>query len=110
MNWNTNWREQAWQSLDETWDLVIVGGGITGAGLLHEAARLGLRALLVEQRDFAWGTSSRSSKLVHGGLRYLKTGQVGLTRASVQGREQLLAEGPGLVLSLIHISEPTRPY
>ena len=97
MNWNTNWREQAWQSLDETWDLVIVGGGITGAGLLHEAARLGLRALLVEQRDFAWGTSSRSSKLVHGGLRYLKTGQVGLTRASVQGREQLLAEGPGLV-------------
>ena len=97
MNWNTNWREQAWASLDEAWDLLIVGGGITGAGILHEASRLGLRALLVEQRDFAWGTSSRSSKLVHGGLRYLKTGQVGLTRASVQGREQLLAEGPGLV-------------
>jgi glycerol-3-phosphate dehydrogenase len=97
MNWNANWREQAWGSLSETWDLLIVGGGITGAGILHEAARLGLRALLVEQRDFAWGTSSRSSKLVHGGLRYLKTGQVGLTRASVQGREQLLAEGPGLV-------------
>ena len=97
MNWNANWREQAWKSLDGQWDLLIVGGGITGAGILHEAARLGLRALLVEQRDFAWGTSSRSSKLVHGGLRYLKTGQVGLTRASVQGREQLLAEGPGLV-------------
>ena len=97
MNWNTNWREQAWANLDGEWDLLIVGGGITGAGILHEAARLGLRALLVEQRDFAWGTSSRSSKLVHGGLRYLKTGQVGLTRASVQGREQLLAEGPGLV-------------
>ena len=97
MNWNANWREQAWASLDEAWDLLIVGGGITGAGILHEASRLGLRALLVEQRDFAWGTSSRSSKLVHGGLRYLKTGQVGLTRASVQGREQLLAEGPGLV-------------
>ena len=97
MNWNTNWREQVWAGLDDEWDLLIVGGGITGAGILHEAARLGLRALLVEQRDFAWGTSSRSSKLVHGGLRYLKTGQVGLTRASVQGREQLLAEGPGLV-------------
>ena len=97
MNWNANYREQAWANLDGEWDLLIVGGGITGAGILHEAARLGLRALLVEQRDFAWGTSSRSSKLVHGGLRYLKTGQVGLTRASVQGREQLLAEGPGLV-------------
>jgi len=97
MNWNANYREQAWAGLDGAWDLLIVGGGITGAGILHEAARLGLRALLVEQRDFAWGTSSRSSKLVHGGLRYLKTGQIGLTRASVQGREQLLAEGPGLV-------------
>ncbi len=97
MNWNTTWREQAWADLDAEWDILIVGGGITGAGILHEAARLGLRALLVEQRDFAWGTSSRSSKLVHGGLRYLKTGQVGLTRASVQGREQLLAEGPGLI-------------
>jgi len=95
--WNATWRARAWQQLRAEWDIVIVGGGITGAGILHEAARLGLRALLVEQRDFAWGTSSRSSKLVHGGLRYLRTGQVGLTRASVQGREQLLAEGAGLV-------------
>lgn len=97
MIWNEAWREEAWRAAAGPWDLVVVGGGITGAGILHEAARLGLRALLVEQRDFAWGTSSRSSKLVHGGLRYLKTGQVGLTRASVQGREQLLAEGPGLI-------------
>ncbi len=96
-HWNAEWRARAWQRLSADWDIVIVGGGITGAGILHEAARLGLRALLVEQRDFAWGTSSRSSKLVHGGLRYLRTGQVGLTRASVQGREQLLAEGAGLV-------------
>jgi glycerol-3-phosphate dehydrogenase len=57
------------------WDIVVIGGGITGAGILLEAARRGLKALLVEQRDFAWGTSSRSSKLVHGGLRYLKQGQ-----------------------------------
>ena len=95
--WDANWRKGAWDSLAGDWDVIVIGGGITGAGILHEAARLGLHALLVEQRDFAWGTSSRSSKLVHGGLRYLKTGQVGLTRASVQGREQLLAEGPGLI-------------
>jgi glycerol-3-phosphate dehydrogenase len=96
--WNSDWRERTWDALDEDeWDVAVVGGGITGAGILREAARLKLRALLVEQRDFAWGTSSRSSKLVHGGLRYLKSGQIGLTRASVQGREQLLAQGPGLI-------------
>lgn len=96
--WNAAWREETWRSLaDSEWDVVIAGGGITGAGILREASRLNLRALLVEQRDYAWGTSSRSSKLVHGGLRYLKTGQLALTRASVQGREQLLAEGQGLI-------------
>ncbi len=90
-------RDRTWSKLGQQWDLLIVGGGITGAGLLREAARLGLKALLVEQRDFAWGTSSRSSKLVHGGLRYLKEGELLLTRAAVQGREELLAEGPGLI-------------
>ncbi len=96
--WNSEYRAAAWAGISGVeWDVLIAGGGITGAGILREAARLGLRALLVEQRDFAWGTSSRSSKLVHGGLRYLKTGRVALTRASVQGREQLLAEGPGLI-------------
>ncbi len=96
--WDATYRREISQGLaNENWDVVIIGGGITGAGLLREATRLNLRAVLVEQRDFAWGTSSRSSKLVHGGLRYLKTGQVAMTRASVQGREQLLAEGPGLV-------------
>lgn len=79
------------------WDLVVIGGGITGAGILLEAARRGLRGLLVEQRDFAWGTSSRSSKLVHGGLRYLKEGQFGLTRESVHEREHLLRQAAGLV-------------
>jgi glycerol-3-phosphate dehydrogenase len=92
-----NWRAELWSRLDQPWDVIVVGGGITGAGILREAVRLGLRALLVEQRDFAWGTSSRSSKLVHGGLRYLKEGQVRLTRASVQERERLLEEGPGLI-------------
>lgn len=96
-NWSGNWRDEVWARLDQQWDLIIIGGGITGAGILREATRQGLKALLVEQRDFAWGTSSRSSKLVHGGLRYLKSGQVALTRASVSGREQLLEERPGLV-------------
>ena len=95
--WNTTWREAQWAEITTPWDILIIGGGITGAGILREASRLGLRALLVEQRDFAWGTSSRSSKLVHGGLRYLKEGRLGLTRASVQERQQLLHEGPGLI-------------
>src|ERR1019366_7252416 len=82
---------------EREWDIVIVGGGITGAGILLEAARRGLRVLLVEQRDFAWGTSSRSSKLVHGGLRYLKEGKLLLTRDSVQERQNLLREAAGLV-------------
>lgn len=95
--WYKNWREKIWADIDQEWDIIIVGGGITGAGILREATRLGLHALLIEQRDFAWGTSSRSSKLVHGGLRYLKEGKINLTRASVREREQLLREGPGLI-------------
>ena len=83
--------------LPSDWDLVIVGGGITGAGIFREAARMKLRVLLVEQKDFAWGTSSRSSKLVHGGLRYLKQKKLWLTRASVRERERMLKEAPGLV-------------
>jgi glycerol-3-phosphate dehydrogenase len=79
------------------WDLIIVGGGICGAGVLREAVREGYRALLVEQRDFSWGASSRSSKMVHGGLRYLGMGDIKLTRESVTERERLLQEAPGLV-------------
>lgn len=86
--------------LDETpdaWDLIIIGGGITGAGILREATRLGLKTILVEQKDFAWGTSSRSSKMVHGGLRYIREGRLLLTKKSVEEREHLLKEAPGLV-------------
>lgn len=92
-----NWRSTTWDKLGETWDIIVVGGGITGAGILREATRAKLKVLLVEQRDFAWGTSSRSSKLVHGGLRYLATGQVGLTLESVREREALLDDGAGLI-------------
>lgn len=81
----------------ESWDLIIVGGGITGAGIMREAVRRNLKTLLVEQRDFAWGSSSRSGQLVHGGLRYLKQGDVMLTYHSVSERESLLKELPGLV-------------
>ena len=78
-------------------DLVVVGGGITGAGIVRLAARQGLNVALLEQDDFASGTSSRSSKLVHGGLRYLSHGQLRLTAESVREREALLAQAPGLV-------------
>jgi glycerol-3-phosphate dehydrogenase len=93
-------RETRWAALDQAWDVIVVGGGITGAGILREATRAGLRALLVERQDFAWGTSSRSSKLVHGGLRYLAQGHLQLTRESVAERERLLREGPGLITPL----------
>ena len=91
------WREAVWSRLSEPWDLLVIGGGITGAGILREATRFGLAALLVEQRDFGSGTSSRSSKLVHGGLRYLGQGNLRLTSESVHERERLVREGPGLV-------------
>ena len=64
----------------ETWDLLVVGGGIVGAGIARDAALRGLRVALVDERDFAAGTSSRSSRLLHGGIRYLAQGRVGLVR------------------------------
>ena len=85
MAWNAAWRDALMPELAASeWDLIVVGGGITGAGILREAARRGWRCLLLEQRDFAWGTSSRSSKMVHGGLRYLAKGRLGLTRDAVR--------------------------
>ena len=79
------------------WDIIIIGGGISGAGIFHEATKLRLNALLLEKNDFAWGTSSRTSKLVHGGFRYLGQGRLGLTRTSVVHRQRLIKEAPGLV-------------
>ena len=79
------------------WDVVIAGGGITGAGIAREAARRGQKVLLVERQDYAWGTSSRSSKMVHGGLRYIAAGDIKTTMHSVSERERLMNEAPGLV-------------
>ena len=88
------------RDLSPNYDLVVAGGGVTGAGIFLTAAQMGYRVLLVEARDFAWGTSSRSSKMVHGGLRYLKQGKFGLTRASVRERQALLRDYPGLISPL----------
>ena len=98
--WQQGWRDRVWADLDQAWDIIIIGGGITGAGIFREAVRAGQRALLIEAQDFAAGTSSRSSKLVHGGLRYLRNGQISTTISSVHERERLLCEGRGLVTPL----------
>ena len=97
MEWTKGWRDQVWLQLDQEWDVLIIGGGITGAGILRECALAGLQVLLVEADDFASGTSSRSSKLAHGGLRYLKNAQIRVTLESVHEREYLLRQGRGLI-------------
>ena len=74
---------------EKEWDLIIIGGGITGAGISLDAALRGLKVLLLEKSDFASGTSSKSTKLIHGGLRYLKQLELGLVRES--GLERVVA-------------------
>jgi glycerol-3-phosphate dehydrogenase len=83
---------------DETFDVLVIGGGVTGAGIALDAATRGLSVALVEQRDYAAGTSSRSSKLIHGGLRYLEQMNFGLVREALRERGLLLTElAPHLV-------------
>lgn len=81
----------------EPFDLVIVGGGITGAGIAWEAAARGLKTALIDKSDFASGTSSKSSKLVHGGIRYLRQGDLRLTLAMARERAILRRLAPGVV-------------
>ena len=83
--------------VDTDWDVVIVGGGIVGAGALLDAATRGLHAALIEQDDIASGTSSRSSRLIHGGLRYLEQLEIGLVREALAERGRLLRNAPHLV-------------
>src|SRR5688572_21176498 len=80
----------------EVFDVVVIGGGITGAGVALEAVARGLSVALVERADFASGTSSRSTKLIHGGLRYLKRFEVGLVRESLRERAILRRNAPRL--------------
>lgn len=91
-------RAEHWRALDEeTWDLLVIGGGITGAGIARDAAGRGLHVALVDAGDGGHGTSSRSSRLVHGGIRYLETFNFGLVFEASAERRRLLALAPHLV-------------
>ncbi|HSH45009.1 MAG TPA: glycerol-3-phosphate dehydrogenase/oxidase [Longimicrobiales bacterium] len=95
-------REHMLGALDErdVWDFIVVGGGATGLGVAIDAASRGYATLLLEQDDFAKGTSSRSTKLVHGGVRYLQQGNVSLVIEALRERGLLLANAPHLVRNL----------
>ena len=88
------------ETLAETkFDLIIIGGGITGAGIFRQAGLQGLKALLLDAQDFANGTSSRSTKLIHGGIRYLQNGEWALVREGARERLRVLKLAP-------HLAEP----
>ena len=82
---------------DETFDVLVIGGGVTGAGVALDAAARGLRTAIVERDDWASGTSSKSSKLVHGGLRYLQQKEYRLVYENLAERQRLLTNAPHLV-------------
>jgi glycerol-3-phosphate dehydrogenase len=84
----------------EAWDIAVIGGGATGAGIAVDAAARGYRVVLLEQSDFGKGTSSRSTKLVHGGVRYLQQGNIPLVREALRERGLLLQNAPHLVRNL----------
>jgi glycerol-3-phosphate dehydrogenase len=98
-------RERGLQALRRgaRWDLVVVGGGATGLGVALDAAARGLQVLLLEAADFGQGTSSRSTKLVHGGVRYLAQGHIGLVREALTERAALLAHAPHLAQPLAFV-------
>src|SRR5215470_18831264 len=81
-------------------DVVVIGGGISGVAIAGECARGGKRTLILEQNDFASGSTSRSTRIIHGGLRYLEHGELVLVRESLREREHLRAERPHLVRPL----------
>ncbi len=83
----------------EEFDLLVIGGGITGAGIALDAASRGLKVILIEKKDYAWGTSSRSTKLIHGGLRYLKQLEIKLVREVGLERAIVQRNAPHIVLS-----------
>ena len=90
-------RDEMWNQIPDEVDIVVIGGGITGAGIARDAARRGLRVALFEQNDIAYGTSSRSSKLIHGGLRYLESYEFSLVFESVSERRVVQDLAPHLV-------------
>ena len=84
----------------EPWEMLIIGGGATGAGIAVDAASRGYQVLLLEQSDFGKGTSSRSTKLVHGGVRYLEQGNIPLVMEALKERGLLRQNAPHLVSEL----------
>ena len=98
-------RQKMLQQLEEVpqWDIVIIGGGATGLGAAVDAASRGYKTLLVEQEDFAKGTSSRSTKLVHGGVRYLAQGNIKMVREALRERGLLLKNAPHVCHNLSFI-------
>src|SRR5437773_3958141 len=85
------------------WDLVVIGGGATGAGVVVDAAARGYAVLLLERTDFGSGTSSRSTKLVHGGVRYLRQGHIGLVLGALRERGRLRRNAPHVVHDLLFV-------
>src|SRR5918996_1350038 len=88
------------RSRREPWDIAVIGGGATGAGVAVDAASRGYSVVLIEQSDFGKGTSSRSTKLVHGGVRYLARGNISLVMEALEERDLLRTNAPHLVSDL----------
>src|SRR5256885_2162053 len=93
-----------------TWDIAVIGGGATGLGVALDAAARGFSVVLVESHDFASGTSSRATKLVHGGVRYLAQGNVALVREALHERKVLLHNAPHLAQPLAFIMPSYRVW
>src|ERR1700681_80744 len=99
-------RSEMWRRVEahpKTWDLLVVGGGATGVGVAIDAAARGYDVLLLEQSDFGKGTSSRSTKLAHGGVRYLEQGNIGLVMEALKERGLLLQNAPHIVHDLAFV-------
>src|SRR6202166_1552867 len=99
-------RINMWRSIEahpKAWDMIVVGGGATGVGVAIDAAARGYDVLLLEQSDFGKGTSSRSTKLAHGGVRYLEQGNIGLVMEALKERGLLLQNAPHIVHDLAFV-------
>jgi glycerol-3-phosphate dehydrogenase len=106
-------RDDALRTIDgrtEPWDVVIIGGGATGLGAGVDAVTRGYSTLVIEQHDFAKGTSSRSTKLIHGGVRYLAQRRIGLVRTALRERDLLLRNAPHLVHDLPFLVPAYSPW
>jgi glycerol-3-phosphate dehydrogenase len=98
--------------VNEHFDVIVIGGGITGASVAYEAATRGLKVALLEKKDFSWATSAATSKMIHGGLRYLVNGEFGLVRESLRERRVLENIAPNFVypahLMMVHYEKPLK--